>query len=92
MARAAKEHAIETLPEAPVAKSVNGHYGNDPQRAAVVTAFLRYPRAAQVAEESLANSTKGVRCRLKARRFRLWKRLVKQMEKAELKTTSLGYF
>jgi hypothetical protein len=88
MARAAKEHAIETLPGVPVAKSVNGHYVIDPQRAAAVTAILRDPSAAQVVEASLANSTKGVRCRLKARRFRLWKRLVKRMEKAELKTAS----
>jgi hypothetical protein len=67
---------------------VNGHYGIDPLRAAVVAAFMCDPTVAQVVEVSLANSTKGARFHLKARRFRLWKRLVKQMEKAELKPAS----
>jgi hypothetical protein len=64
---------------------VNGDYGIDPKRAAVVVAFLRDPSVVQVVEASLANSTKGARFRPKARRFRQSKRLVKQMEKAELK-------
>jgi hypothetical protein len=52
----------------PVAKLVNGHC-IDPQSAAVVAAFLRDPIVVQVGETGLANSTKGVRFRLKARRF-----------------------
>jgi hypothetical protein len=90
--REAKLHAAAAFPGAPVAKSVNGHYGIDPQRAAVVAAFLRDPSVVQVVEASLANSSKGVKYRLKARRFRLWKRLVEQMEKAELTPISWGYF
>jgi hypothetical protein len=54
-----------------VAKSVNGHNGIDPRRKALMAAFLRDPSAVHVVEASLANSTKDVRFRLKARRFRL---------------------
>jgi hypothetical protein len=68
----AKKHAIKTSPKIPVAKSVNGHYGIDPQRKVVVASFLRDQSADQVAKASLASSTKGARFRLKARRFRLW--------------------
>jgi hypothetical protein len=57
-----------------------------------MTAFLRDPSVVQVVEANIANSTKGVRFRLKARRFWLWNRLVEQIEKAELKPVSWGYF
>jgi len=41
---------------------------------------------------SFANSSKGIRYRLKAHRFSLWKRLVREMEVARLKPCSWGYF
>ena len=80
------------FPGAPVEKTVNKHYGIDPERAAFVTAILRDSSVVQVVEASVANTSKRVKYRLKARRFRLFKRLEDEMTKAKLKPISWGYF
>lgn len=90
--RAAKLHAQTKYPGAPVPKTSNSHHGVDANRAAFVASYLRDPSVVQVVEASIANSTKGVKYRLKMRRRALWRRLVDEMEGVNLKPISWGYF
>jgi hypothetical protein len=92
----AKLHAKSRYPGAEVPATVNAHWGLEPDRAAFVAIFLRSPTVVEVVEASLANSrqnaAKGVKYRLKQRRWVLHQRLVKDMVAANLKPASWGYF
>ena len=88
----AKLHAAGRFPGAQVPNQVNGRVGIDPVRAAFVAEFLRSPEVVEPVEASFANAAKGVKYRLKARRWVLWHRLVEVMGAKKLKPASWGYF
>jgi hypothetical protein len=90
--RQAKLHASATYPGARVAAATNKHFGIEPPRADFVAKFLRDSTVVEVVEASLANASKGVKYRLKQRRWVLFHRLQKEMEAAKLKPVSWGYF
>ena len=88
----AKKHAKSKSPGAAVPKQINGHSGINEKRSAKVAAFLRDPSVVEPVEASLANSKKGVKWRLKQRRWVLWQRLCKEMEEVKLKPVSWVHF
>ena len=57
-----------------------------------MAASLRDPSVVEPVEASFANSAKGVKWRLKQRRWVLWQRLCKEMEEVKLRPVSWGYF
>ena len=88
----AKLHALNFYPGCTVAPTVNPHIGISKERAGFVERFLRCDTVVETVETSLANAAKGVRYRLKQRRWVLWHRLVREMSEAKLRPVSWGHF
>ena len=90
--KAAKVHAKSTYPGAKCEPVITREPGISEERAVFVAKFMRSDTVVESVDASLANAAKGVKYRLKQRRFPLWRRLCNVMVAAKLKPVSWGYF
>ena len=88
----AKKHAKLESAGAVVPKQTNGHSGIDENRSAKVAAFMCDPIVVEPMKASFANASKGVKWKLRRRRWGLWQRLCQEMEIERLKSVSWNYF
>jgi len=90
--QAAKIHTAKYFAGAHVTPTLTRAGGIDPDRASFVAEFLRRKDVVELVEGSLANSRSGVKYRLKQRRWRLWHRLIENMEENGLRPVAWSYF